>query len=159
MLNILSVIAKYNATDIKRYEKSIGSEWESFKFLLYLYEPEKWSFKNNDCATMKQVHAIRGYSVDIILISLQSTLGTTENIKIISEEGLMDYITMLPWNVPQTSKLLAQHVVDELLTVTQLQPPSLVSIAKAKLSKSSFGVVNVINETSLNKLLSKLQIN
>ena len=153
---LLSTIQKYNPDDIKNYELQAGAVWDSFQYLAFLYQPESMPFncgpkQLTDC--IKQLHWL---SIEILLISLQSTIGREEHIKIVEEENLLEYIVMLPWSVPPSSHDRAKYVVQELARVYQIQPPSLCSLAKGKLAKTSVALKNIIGMTSTSDILSQI---
>lgn len=70
-------------------------------------------------------------------------------------EKLVDYIICLPAHMPnQQLRNKAQDLVQELGLSVQIQPPSLTTLAKAKLAKMQFGLEKVIGIHSVQQLFS-----
>lgn len=69
-------------------------------------------------------------------------------------EGMVNYITCLPWCLAQGSRahLQACELVSHLREDTQLQPPSLLNIAKAKLAFMHYGLKKMLDMHSIHDL-------
>lgn len=92
------------------------------------------------------------------VFSLQNVLSGNEGRDILIAEGLLDYVTCLPWNIPEGSKahVRAKQLVSHLSVEMQLQPPSLVTMVKAKLAVMHFGLVKVVETRSVHQLLAEV---
>ena len=62
------------------------------------------------------------------------------------EAGLQDYIRCIPWYVPPSCLAAAREAVAKLRGPRS--PPSLSTIARAKLAKTHFGLEGVVNKTA-----------
>jgi len=71
--------------------------------------------------------------------SLENMTRNKENVKIIYEEGLEDFVTMISWEFPQFKQRRAMNCVCEdncnIIPGTQPHPPSLQNICRAKLMR------------------------
>ena len=96
------------------------------------------------------------HCIEMGVFSMQNVLHDEETRDVLVCEGLVDYIVCMPWNVPQESRV--QQRATELVTFLsqhiQLQPPSLVSVTKARLASLHFGLERVLNTLSVHDLLS-----
>lgn len=96
------------------------------------------------------------HCIEMGVFSMQNVLHDEEIRDVLVCEGLVDYIVCMPWNVPQESRV--QQRATELVTFLsqhiQLQPPSLVSVTKARLASLHFGLERVLNTLSVHDLLS-----
>lgn len=81
-------------------------------------------------------------------------LGEVEK-QVLTKEGLVDYIVCLPWCLPQGSRAQqrACDLISYLSHEMQLQPPSLLNLAKAKLASMHFGLKKMLNTFSMQDLL------
>ena len=96
------------------------------------------------------------HCIEMGVFSMQNVLHDEEIRDVLVCEGLVDYIVCMPWNAPQESRV--QQRATELVTFLsqhiQLQPPSLVSVTKARLASLHFGLERVLNTLSVHDLLS-----
>ena len=101
--------------------------------------------------TMRQLEQ-RCIEVGVVSLHI-ALLGKVEK-NVLVKEGLVDFIVSLPWCLPQESK--AHHRTRELISCLregiQLQPPSLLNLAKAKLSSSHFGLKKMLSTFSMQDL-------
>jgi hypothetical protein len=100
---------------------------------LYLPDPSK---VESDNLTKKLSHV----SMRTILLSLQNMLSTMHHKKVLFEEEIQDYITCLPVYSPASLQAQVKELVRIVGTGIQLQPPTLLSLARAKLAKQHFGL-------------------
>ena len=70
-------------------------------------------------------------------------------------QGMVDFVTCLPWCLPQGSRAHQQacEIVSHLQEDTQLQPPSLLNTAKAKLAFMHFGLKKMLDTHSIQDLI------
>ena len=99
------------------------------------------------------------HCIEMGVFSMQNVLHDEEIRDVLVHEGLVDYIVCMPWNVPQESRVQqkAKELVTFLSQHMQLQPPSLVSVTKARLASLHFGLDRVLNTLSVHHLLSGVQ--
>ena len=96
--------------------------------------------------------------MEVGVVSLHlALLGKAEK-EILIKEGLMDYIVCLPWCLPRGSA--AYHRANDIITYLsgelQLQPPSLLNLAKAKLASMHFGLKKMLSTFTMQDLLLEL---
>lgn len=104
---------------------------------------------SNEKPIGQKMEELQQTSEMIILFFLHSKMSRQYSCDILIKEGLVDYITALPWHVSAESKALAKTVVSELSGhLTQLQPPKLCSIVQAKLAKMCFGLGRIVASNS-----------
>ena len=91
-----------------------------------------------------EVRRMQLLSLRLVIFSLQNMLGRTKHRQVLLEEGLLDYVVCMPWFVPPSRPLKrqAQDLVSMLANFpdVDMQPPSLLSIARACLAKAHFGL-------------------
>ena len=79
------------------------------------------------------------------LLSMKCLCLADNVVEIVEYEGLADYITCLPWNMPDSvttaSATEVVHIARQSLT---LQPPSLANIVKAQLASYHCGLEKVL---------------
>lgn len=95
------------------------------------------------------------HCIEMGVFSMQNVLYDEEIRDVLVHEGLVDYIVCMPWNVPQESRVQqrTKELVAFLSQHMQLQPPSLVSVTKARLASLHFGLDRVLNTLSIHHLL------
>lgn len=93
--------------------------------------------------------------IEVGVVSLHiALLGEVEK-KILVKEGLVDFIICLQWCLPRGSRAYhrACGMIDYLRGQMQLQPPSLLNLAKARLASMHFGLKKILNTFSMQDLL------
>ena len=106
------------------------------KFLVYKTEKsEESSMETSD---------IRSLSLEMVLFFLLTKVARDCHCKVLTEEGLVDFITCLPWHVDTAFREKAKEIVLELRGHIKLQPPKLSNLARAVLAKMHFGLEKVI---------------
>ena len=99
----------------------------------------------------KDLHAaLRQICLDVVITGLQATLGKLHSYMIVAKEGLLDYVTCIPFNVPSCLEAKARTMV---VTVSAsgnsvLQPPSLSNMSKVKLPKMRLGLELVMSASA-----------
>ena len=134
-----------NATDIRKYEENQVCVWGTlipYVKLLYLPNSPK-SFPHNPLLSKLQL-----LSVDMVLFFLHSKIIREYHRDVLAKEGLIDFVTCMPWHVPPASRERARDIVLELGSHVRLQPPTLCNIAKAKLAKLYAGLERVLTSFS-----------
>ena len=107
----------------------------------------------------QQMRDLRCSSERMVLFFLHSKMNRQYSCDILIKEGLVDYVTALPWHVSVESRASAESVVLELGGHMTLQPPRLCSIVQAKLAKMHFGLERVIASDSPVDLIRSLYQN
>ena len=113
--------------------------WQTFMpyvKLAYVPDPTHHQLTTSDLRTTQIL------SLQLIIFSLQNMLGRPKHREVLVQESLLDYITCMPWFVPQPLKQQAKDLVAMLANFpdVNMQPPQLLSIAKASLAKSCPGL-------------------
>ncbi len=155
---LLRRVCELNPEDIRQYELKRKLYWETFVACVqYLYEPSivipniDSSDDSSDDATF--FNELLQDSIEVLLIYLQSSLGRLIHVNIVNSEGLIDYVTALPWSIPKCFERKVYAVIREVAKEQVIQPPSLASIAKAKLAKNKFGLRKIMDVHSTSELL------
>ena len=110
--------------------------WQTFMpyvKLAYVPHPTKLS------PDLRKMHTL---SLKLMIFSLQNMLGRTKHCEVLIQENLLDYVTCMPWFVPQPLKQQAKELVRMLANFpnVNMQPPQLLSVAKASLAKNCPGL-------------------
>ena len=107
----------------------------------------------------QQMRDLQCSSERMVLFFLHSKMSRQYSCDILIKEGLVDYVTALPWHVSVESRASAESVVLELGGHMTLQPPRLCSIVQAKLAKMHFGLERVVASDSSVDLIRSLYQN
>ena len=85
--------------------------------------------------------------MEIVLLGLQLALAKEDERTTLQKQGLLDYLTCLPWRFPKgsTAQKRAKSIVDMVGSHIQLQPPKLYTMVKSKLATMYFGLEKVLN--------------
>ena len=155
---LLKRVSQYDPLTIRAYEEEKGiSSATIFPHLKFLYSPSvnyDCEILDGDISKRSLLLSLNALSYKVLLNMLYSLLGRIDHVRILVSEGLSDFIVILPWHVPKTSRLHAQLLVKEVRKFVSLQPPTLSSLAKAKLAKMSWGLVKMLEIQSVNDLVS-----
>ena len=118
----------------------------------------KWAVQVNGCAlndilpVMRMVYStpsrhtspfpIALLCLNIALLGLQVILNGEDERQVLIKQGLLDYLTCLPWYIPKGSGAheRAKAVLDMVGSHVPLQPPSLNNIVRAKLAATCCGL-------------------
>ena len=126
------------------YEDRNGFAWATLlPYVTLLYLPQHSG--QHSVSSCQQLRELTQASEKIILFFLHSKMSREYAHDILVKEGLMDYVTALPWHVSKESRTLAKSVVSELHSHVRLQPPKLCSIVQAKLARLHFGLERVVS--------------
>ena len=108
---------------------------------------------NNEVMRKLELHC-----VEMGVFSMQTAVLDSEAMAVILKEGLLDYIICLPWNLPQRSRAKERaHELNAFLSKQlQLQPPPLLTMAKAKLAAMHFGLDRFLKVNSVHELLAEV---
>ena len=138
---ILEKVLKLDPSEIGKLECDENVTWGSFAPLMYLYEPYI-SFNSLGKADNKRLLSLSHLSIDILLNSLESAVWRKEDVQVLNQEELLDFVVMARWFVPFCSQERARQVVHQLTRVQSLQPPSLSTICKANIAKMKVGLIS-----------------
>ena len=135
--------------EIRRYEKEMGSAWDTFlPYVQFLYTPATSNMSNAD----SNLHI---HCCNVLLHGLENTLGRELHLEVLVKEGLLDYTMCLPAVLPVECQPRARSLVNELGKHRQLQPPSLCTLAKAHIAKTFCGLKPVMEMNSIGEFLHK----
>ena len=111
-----------------------------------------------DTPQPEAVRKLQLLSLQTVIFSLQNMLGRENHRQVLKREGLVDYVTCMPFYVAETLKPRARELVQMLASSgdLQVQVPTLVNLVKAKLAKMCFGLEGVLT-MSVAELFSKIQ--
>ena len=140
------VIDSVDPVKLRQYEEKEGLIWGTFiPYLNHLYSPPPSSGTQ-----------LWSLSINILLHILINTLGRKLHVEYLCKEGLLDYTVNLPSVVPVECQALAREVVCELGRHVALQPPSLSTLARAKLAKLCFGLETMRAVSSVTQFVYSL---
>ena len=110
-----------------------------------------------DTPQPEAVRKLQLLSLQTVIFSLQNMLGRENHRQVLKREGLVDYVTCMPFYVAETFKPRARELVQMLASSgdLQVQAPTLVNLVKAKLAKMCFGLEGVLT-MSVAELFSKI---
>lgn len=90
------------------------------------------------------VKSLKQASLSMALFFLHTKIARECHCKVLLEEGLVDFVTCLPWHMAAASQERAGQVVWELNSHLKLQPPRLFNLAGAVLAREHFGLEKVV---------------
>ena len=152
VLALMEEVCKSDPVGIRRYETKEELIWGTFlPYMSYLYQPSEVA-KSGDETLTHLIAELQVLSVRVLVHSLHNALGREEHLKILIDEGLVDYFVALPWYVPDSCTDVAKNMIKEISNLTQLKPPSLCSLAKANLAKNVMGLRRMLNIKSVSDL-------
>ena len=137
-------LSEKNPEVIRTYEEDKECVWATLlPYVKLFYVPR--NARKDFVSSCEQLQELTQVSEKIILFFLHSKMSREYARDILVKEGLMDYVTALPWHVSKESRTLAESVVSELHSHVKLQPPKLCSIVQAKLARLHFGLERVVS--------------
>ena len=150
IMSLMESVCAVDPVDVRAYEIKEGLVWGTFlPYITYLYDPKRLLSSE----LLVKLHQL---STSVLLHALKNALGRDAHVKILLDEGLLEYVVALPWHVPESCRTLAMGIRKEVSKFVQIRPPSLCSLAKAKLAKSSTGLKRVLDMRSVSDLFSVL---
>jgi hypothetical protein len=130
---------------IRVYEEEQECVWATLlPYIKLFYLPQRRNSGMGISDHERQMQELQHSSERMVLFFLHSKMNRQYSCDILVKEGLVDYVTALPWHVSVESKASAESVVSELGGHMRLQPPRLCSIVQAKLAKMHFGLESVV---------------
>ena len=104
----------------------------------------------------EDINSLQQLSSEMVLHFLHTKMASDHHCNVLVEEKLIDYVTCLPWHVRTVFKCKAEEVVSELKCHVRLQPPKLMSLARAVLARMCFGLEKAISVDSPMELAREL---
>ena len=140
--------------DIRKYEIQEGLVWGTFlPYMQYLYDPEG-PLLTRDKSVSSIITELQDLSVKVLLHALHNALGRESHVKILIEEGLLDYLVALMWHISDSSRVFLRNCLKDISKLTNIGPPLLCSLAKARLAKDSLGLKKVMDMASISDLFT-----
>ena len=109
----------------------------------------------SDQGLMESLHQL---CMEAGVFSLQNMLQGEDVRDILVKEGMLDYLQCLPWCLPQGSpaQARAKELVEFVGQKMQLQPPSLATMARARIAASYLGLQKVLKTLSVQMLFLEI---
>ena len=123
--------------------------WETFiPYVRLFYQPPIPTPSNNSMLSTSDCDVLQRDCLHVNLMALHNMLSRENHRAILKREGLLDYITCLPWHlsgdlVESGRELVKLFQFDSRIN---LQPPSLSNMAKAIVAKYYCGLERVLKE-------------
>ena len=120
-----------------------GYWWnDMLPYMKPLYTCSKWRSLSEDDISMR--------CLGVVVLGLQVILEGERERQVLVKQGLLEYLTCLPWHMPKGSMAhqRAKSLVDMVGSHIVLQPPSLNVIVKAKLAVTCLGLEKVLKSDS-----------
>ena len=129
----------FSLEDIRNLDVKYCTTYSAFlPFIRLFYIPDSDKYTGCDAWMSK----LQITCLSVVIQALQATLHKPNHYRIVSKEGLLDYITCIQFFVPDCLKAKAQNLVTIVASSQNgvLQPPRLVSLSKAKLARMHSGL-------------------
>ena len=157
-------LSSANYQEIREHEVKNGYIWSTLvPFVRVAYFPfsnpnrtfTRHAVTSSDVSEMKELEQM---CIEAGVFSLQNTLSGEPGREILSQEGLLEYVTCLPWCLQRGTKACtrAHELVGSLGQKLHLEPPRLQTLARAKLAAWHFGLDKVYSSLSVHELLSEV---
>ena len=153
MSETLSALSPSSLKEHDENEKMFWYTLLPYVKLLYLRPGNRL----RDCEMTPTARSIVALSADMILLCLHGALLREVHQRLLVREKLVDYVVCLPWIVPSMSQQRARELVADIkATSIGLQPPPLITLAKAALSKQcQRGLEDVLSLSSARDIAAK----
>ena len=140
---------------VAKQEYESGCFWSVFlPYIKLFYIPTPFFAR-----TQSSTHAmlqLELLSIETAIFSLQCMLKNADCREGLLKENLNDYIICMPWHVPPSLRSKADNLVSTLGMYTQLQPPKLSVLAKAKIAKMWFGLERMVEVHSAQEIVTDI---
>ena len=159
MVSLMDIVCSYDPEEIRTYEINQGFVWGTFlPYLTFLYTPDPDVYITSCGAESSPslIVKLRHQACNVLLLCLQNTLGRQNHVDTLVEEDLLDFLVAMIWNISPESQEIAKKVYKEVAKFQQIQPPSLCSLAKAKLAKTKWGLKKMRDMKSVSHLLNAM---
>ena len=151
---ISEFIITANADELREAEKEEWYIWQTFlPYIKLFYLPDLPSLLPDK----EEEQRIQENSQLTIFVALENMLGCENHREFLKHEGLLDYITCLPWHKAGSLHERAKVLVNMIQQVpdVQLQPPSLLNMTKAVIARYYCGLEKVL-QLNVPELLAEL---
>ena len=128
--------------DLTNFEIQRGYLWATFlPYIKVVYQPDT---PRCDAGFLSETQEL---ALQTIIIALHSMLDREVHRDVLIREGLMDYITCMPWYTTGAAEQRARALVRMVQQAhdVDLQPPSLLNMAKACVAKNYCGLQTVVH--------------
>ena len=149
-------IDQYDYKELYTHEREIGFAWNKYiPYLRVAYFPYHTKQSLQACGSDPRYRNLQMMCIEINVLVFQVILDGERQRKRMVDQGLMDYIICLPSVLPAGSRAQqrAKDLVAMLGKEMHLQPPSLNTMARARLAVTHFGLERVL-KTPAQELLS-----
>ena len=126
---------------IREYEIKFGYLWATFlPYIKLVYLP------NTPCCEPVLLSDMQDMALRTIFIALHSMLEREVHREVLVREGLVDFLTCMPWYTTGPAEERARDLVEMIQQAPdmKLQPPSLLNMAKACVAKHYCGLPTVV---------------
>ena len=155
MYSLMDKILCYDPETVRSYEISNGLVWRTFlPYFDFLYSPESDLCAASGEASYSLIKKVHHCSYMVLLRCLEICFGREIHVDTMIEENLLEFLLAMSGNVGPEFEEKASDVRRVVSKFCQLQPPSLVSLAKAKLAKSKWGLKTMREMHSVSHFLS-----
>eukprot|EP00731_Ephydatia_muelleri_P001929 Em0001g1929a len=151
-------LSEADANEIHTYEVELGYVQERYiPYLRVAYMPFHAKKTVLACGSDPRYRNLQMMCIEAHVLFLQVILIGEQERKKMMDQGLMDYILCLPSVLPAGSRAQkrAKDLVAMLGKEMHLQPPSLISMARARLATTHFGLDRVL-KAPVQELLSEV---
>ena len=149
---LMKEVSHHDPIEVRAYEIKEGLVWGTFlPYMEYLYHPTVADFTGHAAHLALMVDELQLLSVKVLLYALYNALGRENHVKILVNEGLLDFVVILPWYLPSCSEV-ARSMIKDIGKWTRIEPPSLSSLAKARLARDTTGLKKVMTMRSMSDL-------
>ena len=127
-----------NPAQLMEYEQQEGWIWSTFlPYIKLAYVPSGFTYDHPELPEL---------ALELIMIALQVMLGRESHRAILLKEGILDFVTCIPWYISGPAQERARAVVSVIQQApdVELQPPSLLNMAKACVAKHFCGLPAVV---------------
>ena len=135
-------LAQANLRRITQYERDFL--WATLlPYIKLIYLP------NTPCCEPVLLAEIQGMALLTIIIAMQSMLDNVVHREVLVREGLVDFLTCMPWYTTGPAQERATALVRMVWQSLDmdLQPPSLLNMAKACVAKHYCGLPTVVQHS------------
>ena len=159
MVSFMDMVCSYDPEVIRTYEIEQDFIWGTFlPYVSFLYAPDP-DIHCTLCgvgSAPSLIVKLHHQACDILLQYLQNTLSRQIHVDTLVEEDLLDFLVAMIWNISPKSQEKAKKVYKEVAKFQQIQPPSLSSLAKAKLAKTKWGLKKMRDVEYVSHLLNSM---
>ena len=152
------LLAKIDFKELHKNEKEFGFVWNKYiPHMRVAYLPYNSRRCVEACGSDPQYRALQMMCMEMNILFIQVVLCGERERKMMVKQGLMEYIICLPSVLPKrtSAQQRASDLVSMLGKEMHLQPPSLNTMARAKLAVTHFGLEKAM-KTPVQELLSEV---